>query len=257
MALHAWGAPSDPTVHGLLDVDATEALAFVRELRAKSGERITLTHLVGHAVARAIAQQPDVNAIVRFGRLYQRDTIDVFFQVAFGGGGNLAGHKVERADQKGVAAIARELGEGASKVRDGRAENVKTTKRFTHMPAPMMGLALRAASLLTYDLGLDLSAYGVPFDSFGSAMVTNVGSFGLTVGLPPLLPISRCPLVVLVGEVQDRPVARDGAVVVRPVLPIGVTFDHRLLDGFHAGVLAKEFRRVLENPREVLAEELA
>jgi len=257
MALHAWDAPTDPTVHGLLDIDAPEARGFVRDLRARSGERITLTHLVGHAVARAIAQQPDVNAIVRFGRLYQRETIDVFFQVAFEGGGNLAGHKVERADEKGVAAIARELAAGASQVREGRAENVKTSKRFVHMPAPIVGLALRAASFVTYDLGIDLSAYGVPYDSFGSAMVTNVGSFGLTVGLPPLLPMSRCPILVLVGEVQERPVARDGAVVVRPVLPIGVTFDHRLLDGFHAGVLAKEFRRVLENPREALADELA
>lgn len=256
MALHAWGPPTDPSVHGLLDIDATEALAFVKALRARSGERVTLTHLVGHAVARAIREQPDVNAIVRFGRLWQRETIDVFFQVAFEGGGNLAGHKVERADEKTVADIARELGEGAAKVRSGDAENVRTTRRITRTPAALVGAAIRAASFVTYDLGVDLSRFGVPYDAFGSAMVTNVGSFGLTTGLPPLLPLSRCPLLVLVGEVQDRPVARDGAVVVRPILPIGVTFDHRLLDGYHAGVLAKTFRAVLERPAELLAHEL-
>ncbi|GAC1522969.1 MAG: hypothetical protein NVS3B10_23070 [Polyangiales bacterium] len=87
-------------------------------------------------------------------------------------------------------------------------------------------------------------------------MVTSVGSFGLSMGLPPLVPFSRCPSLVLVGEVHDKAVVADGAVVVRPVLPIGVTFDHRILDGYQAGVMAKAFRQIMERPRESLAAEL-
>ncbi len=256
LALHTWRAPNDPTVHGMLDIDATEAIAVLRELRERSGEKVTITHLVGHALARAIAEKPEVNAIVRFGKIWQRETVDVFFQVAFEGGKNLAGHKVERADAKSVVDIARELGHGASAVRAGKAENVKASGRLSALPPAAMGIAMKAAAFLTYDLGLDLSSVGLPYDGFGSAMVTNVGSFGLTIGLPPLVPFSRCPLLVLVGEIQDRPVAIDGQVVVRPMLPLGVTFDHRLLDGYQAGILAKTFRHVIERPREALAAEL-
>jgi pyruvate dehydrogenase E2 component (dihydrolipoamide acetyltransferase) len=86
VALHAWREPNDPTVHGSLDIDVGEALDVIKDLRARSGEKITLTHLVGRAIALALRERPEVNSIVRFGRLYQRDTIDVFFQVAFEGG---------------------------------------------------------------------------------------------------------------------------------------------------------------------------
>ena len=257
LALHAWDAPKDPTVYGVVEVDATDALLFIEELRAKSGVKITITHLVGHAVAKAIKARPEVNAIVRFGNLYQRETVDVFFQVAFEGGENLAGHKVERADEKTVVDIARELSQGAGKVRSGEAENVKASKKFKAIPAPLLGLLMKATTFATYDLGLDLTALGVPYDGFGSVMVTNVGSFGLSVGLPPILPFSRCPLLILVGEVQQRAIVQDGVIVARPVLPLGVTFDHRLLDGYQASVLAKTFRGIMERPREALAHELS
>jgi len=256
LALHAWNPPSDPTVYGSLEIDATEALEVVKDLRARTGLKISIVHLVGRAVALAIQSRPEVNCIARFGKLYQRETIDVFYQVAFEGGENLAGHKVERADEKSIVEIAQELAAGAGKVREGKAENVQATKRFSVIPASLTGYLVRAATFVTYDLDLDLSRFGVPYDAFGSAMVTNVGSFGLSTGFAPLLPIARCPLLILVGEVQQRAVVRDGQVVARPILPLGVTFDHRLLDGFQASVLAKRFREVMESPRKALGTEL-
>jgi pyruvate dehydrogenase E2 component (dihydrolipoamide acetyltransferase) len=256
LALHAWRAPNDPTVHGSLELDVGEALEVLRELRARSGRKLSVTHLVGRAIALAIRERPEVNAIVRFGRVWQRDTIDVFYQVAFEGGENLAGHKVARADEKSLVETARELAEGAGRVRDKQGETVKAASMFKLIPAPLIGVALRASTALTYDLGLDLRRFGVPFDGFGSVMVTNVGSFGLTSGYPPILPFSRCPLLLLVGEVQSRPVVYQGEIAARPILPIGITFDHRLLDGYQAGVLAKRFREVIEHPRAALAAEL-
>jgi pyruvate dehydrogenase E2 component (dihydrolipoamide acetyltransferase) len=141
-------------------------------------------------------------------------------------------------------------------VREKKGETVKAASMFKLIPAPLIGVALRASTALTYDLGLDLRRFGVPFDGFGSVMVTNVGSFGLTSGYPPILPFSRCPLLILVGEVQSRPTVYQGEIVARPILPLGITFDHRLLDGYQAGVLAKRFREVIEHPRAALAAEL-
>jgi pyruvate dehydrogenase E2 component (dihydrolipoamide acetyltransferase) len=247
MALHAWGHPSDPSVYGSLDIDATAALEAIRMLRAKSGARITITHVVGRAVALAIRERPEINAIVRFGSLHRRETVDIFFQIAFEGGENLNGQKIERADEKDLVTIAGELEAAARAVREKKAEGVRAASRFSKMPPSLTGLAMRAGAFATYDLGLDLSRFGVPFDGFGSAMVTNVGSFGLTSGFAPLVPMSRCPLLLLVGEVHDKPVARGGEVVVRPILPIGATFDHRLIDGYHAGKLATRFRTLLED----------
>jgi hypothetical protein len=61
-------------------------------------------------------------------------------------------------------------------------------------------------------------------------------------------PFARVPVLVLVGAVRDGVVAIDGAPVVRKQLTITATIDHRFLDGFQGGVLAKVVRDQLENP---------
>jgi pyruvate dehydrogenase E2 component (dihydrolipoamide acetyltransferase) len=254
LALHTWGRPSDPTVYGVLELDATNALAYVGDLRACSGVHVTITHLVGKAVALAIAERPEVNAVVRRGRhIHLRDTIDVFFQVAMDGGENLGGAKVVRADEKGVAEIAAELHAKSERLRAHRDREIgRTQALLSAMPSAVRGLAMHATEYLTYDLGLDLRRLGIPYDAFGSAMVTNVGMFGLPLGFAPLLPFSRAPILLTLGAIHDAPRAVEGAVVVRPVLPIGATFDHRLLDGYQAGRLAKRFTEIVTDPAKHL-----
>ncbi len=253
LSLHTWDRPANPTVYGVLDVDATNADAYVHRAR-ETGAHVTLTHLVGRAAALAIRARPEVNAVIRRGRaIYLRDSVDVFFQVALDGGEDLSGAKVSRADERSLVDIARELGERAARIRAHTDRDLQKTQRLLQrLPGWARGVALRAAEVTTYNLGLNLSALGVPFNQFGSVMVTNVANFGLPMGWAPLVPFSRVPLLLTVGAVEDRPVARDGEVVVRPILPIGVTFDHRLLDGFSAGALAKRFLEVMRDPERVL-----
>lgn len=253
VAIHAWSRPADPTVYGVLELDCEAALAYIDELRQRSGERITLTHLVGKAVAEAIAARPEVNAIIRRGRIYQRETTDVFFQIAFEGGEDLAGAKIESADKKGLVEIARELRERAERVRVRRDhETQRSTRLLGKLPPWMTAVAMRAGEMLSYDYGVDLSRFGIPFDAFGSCMVTNVAGFGIEAGWAPLLPFSRVPLLLTVGGVHDAPRVRDGRLEVGKRVKIGVTFDHRLLDGYQAGEMAKRFREVFERPKEAL-----
>lgn len=254
ISLSAWTRPHDPSVYGWLDLDASRALAYLRSFERDGQAKVTLTHLVGKALALAIAACPEVNALVRRGRVYTRETIDVFFQVAYEKGGNLSGAKVRSADQKSVVEIARELSERAAAIRE-RASHELSRSDFTlsRVPSLLRPLALRAVETATYDLGLNLTRFGVPRDAFGSAMVTNVGMFGLPHGFAPLVPFSRVPIVLTVGSVQSGPWVEDGAVVVRPILPIGVTLDHRILDGYQAGKLAQRFQEVMRDPAAALA----
>jgi pyruvate dehydrogenase E2 component (dihydrolipoamide acetyltransferase) len=255
ISLHTWDKPRDPTVYGSLEIDATNALEYVHAQAAASGVKVTLTHLVGKAVADAIALRPEVNAIIRRGNaIYERDSIDVFFQVALEGGEDLSGAKIEAVDRKSVVEIARELSERAERIRSHRDAGF-TQKRalIARMPRALRGPVLRAAEFLDYELGLDLSRAGIPHDAFGSAMVTNVGMFGLPQGFAPLVPFSRAPIVLTVGAVEKRPRAVGETVQVRPVLPIGATIDHRLIDGFQIGRVAERFRAILEDPASALA----
>jgi hypothetical protein len=186
---------------------------------------------------------------VRRRQIHVRDTVDVFFQVAYQHGQNLSGAKSARADQKSLAEIATELSADADAIRSGANHALASfDRRISGVPAPLRRIALRAVETVTYDWGLDLSRWGVPHDAFGSAMVTNVGVFGLPHAFAPLVPFSRVPILLTIGVVRDAPCVEEGVIVVRPVLPVGVTLDHRLIDGYQAGKLAQRFQEVMRDP---------
>jgi pyruvate dehydrogenase E2 component (dihydrolipoamide acetyltransferase) len=88
----------------------------------------------------------------------------------------------------------------------------------------------------------------MPADPFGTAVVTNVGMFGIDTAFAPFIPIARCPMLMLITEVKQRPWVIDGELVVRPVVRLCATFDHRIIDGFQAGKLASEICAAVEHP---------
>jgi len=48
--------------------------------------------------------------------------------------------------------------------------------------------------------------------------------------------------------VKDVAAVENGRVVVKKNVCIGTAFDHRVMDGYHAGVMAKRFRQIFEDP---------
>ena len=250
LSLQLWDKPKDPTVYGTLEIDMTRALQYLDALNSDpDSPRVTVTHLAVKAIAKAIAANPKSNALVSRRRMYLRATIDVYCQVATEGGDDLSGVKISSADRKLIRDVATELTRRASRVHDrSDAGSEKTKRTLGRTPGFLLGPLLRAVEYLTYDLRLDLGRFGVAFDQFGSAMVSNVGGFGIANGLAPLVPASRVPVVLLLGEIAERPVVQSGAVVAAPCMTIGCTFDHRVLDGFHAGKLARIVRACFEDP---------
>jgi pyruvate/2-oxoglutarate dehydrogenase complex dihydrolipoamide acyltransferase (E2) component len=78
--------------------------------------------------------------------------------------------------------------------------------------------------------------------------VTSVGMFGIPQGFAPLARFYKMPLLVLVGEIADKPVAIEGRVEVRPVLTVTATIDHRYADGWHISQLLKPFKAYMADP---------
>ena len=78
--------------------------------------------------------------------------------------------------------------------------------------------------------------------------------FGIRAAFGPIVPFSRTPMVVLMGAVEDRVVAENGRPVVRPMMTLCVTLDHRFMDGYHGGEMARITREYLQNlDRDVVA----
>lgn len=243
-----WGPPDDPQVYGILEFDASPLVGYIDRARA-AGHHVTATHLVGRAVAHALHEVPDFNVRIRGGKVIPRDSVDVFFIAAIEGGRELSGVRVDGADRKSVLEVAAELRARATAMKQGRDEEfARSRDTIARMPRVLLRPSMRLSAWVAGDRNRSIRSLGVKASPFGSAMVTSIGMFGIPQGFAPLARFYKMPLLVLVGEITDKPVAVDGRVEVRPVLPLTATIDHRYADGWHIGQLIRPFRAYLTDP---------
>ncbi len=80
----------------------------------------------------------------------------------------------------------------------------------------------------------------------GTFTITNAGMFGATASTP----IIAQPQVAILGvhKITDKPVVRDGEIVIRPMLNFGLSFDHRIIDGGYAVQFLRRVIEYLEDP---------
>jgi 2-oxoglutarate dehydrogenase E2 component (dihydrolipoamide succinyltransferase) len=119
---------------------------------------------------------------------------------------------IKDADRKGAIEISRDIVALAKKARDGK---------------------------LTMD---DLTG--------GTFTITNGGVFGSLVSTP----IINFPQVAILGlhKIQDRPVAIDGKVEIRPMMYVALSYDHRLIDGQQAVLFLVRVKELMEDPATML-----
>jgi pyruvate dehydrogenase E2 component (dihydrolipoamide acetyltransferase) len=244
-----WGPPTDPQFFGEMEVDAEAMLDLARRERERTGAHVTLTHLVGRAVAEGLAAVPSLSVRLARGREFARESVDVFFIVAAEGGDELTGVKLVGVDQLSPSQIAVALERRTTAIATGADQEFGQAKRLlTVLPPWALRRALRLSAWLSSDLHLDLPLLGVRREAFGGAMVTSVGMWGVPHAYSPLAAYYRVPLLVCVGAVRQRPVAVAGRVVVRPMLTLTATFDHRYVDGYHAAQFAKAVQEYCAHP---------
>ncbi len=86
----------------------------------------------------------------------------------------------------------------------------------------------------------------------GTFTITNGGVFGSLMSTPILNP----PQVGILGlhKIQDRPVALNGEVVIRPMMYIALSYDHRVIDGREAVQFVVRVKELIEDPETLLLE---
>ena len=126
----------------------------------------------------------------------------------------------------------------------------QTRKSFRFVPFFLLNPVLKLLAFLSYTLNLDLQWAGIPKDPFGSLMITNIGSLGLEEAYVPLVPYSRVPILLALGEIKEVPVAENGTVVIQKQLRVHATFDHRFVDGFHAAAMSKVLHQWFHDPEK-------
>ena len=197
--------------------DITDLDAIItRNLEAARarGVTLTLTAFLLKAAALALARHPTFNASLD--PAAGEIILKRYFHVgvAVATDRGLIVPVLRDVERKSVPEIARELGALAQRVRDGKA-------------------ALE-----------DLRG--------GTFTITNIGALGGTAALP----IINYPEVAILGVARARlePVVRGGQIVPRLMLPLTLTFDHRVADGADGARFATEIVQLLEGPERLFWE---
>ena len=86
----------------------------------------------------------------------------------------------------------------------------------------------------------------------GTFTITNGGIYGSLLSTPIINP----PQSGILGmhAIQERPVAREGQIVIRPMMYVALTYDHRIVDGREAVTFLRHIKGLLEDPARILLE---
>jgi pyruvate dehydrogenase E2 component (dihydrolipoamide acetyltransferase) len=80
--------------------------------------------------------------------------------------------------------------------------------------------------------------------------ITNYGSLGGIFGVP-IINYPECAILG-VGKAKDKPIVKDGRIEIAKMMPLSLTFDHRIIDGAYATKFSNRIIKILENPQILL-----
>ncbi|WP_273125159.1 dihydrolipoamide acetyltransferase family protein [Bacillus weihaiensis] len=206
-----------PHVTLMDEVDVTNLVAHRKQFKtvaADQGIKLTYLPYVVKALTSALKKYPVLNTSLD-------DSTDEVVQKHYYNIGIAADTEkgllvpvVKNADRKAIFEISNEINELATKARDGKLA-----------PNEMKG---------------------------ASCTITNIGS----AGGQWFTPVINHPEVAIlgIGRIAEKPVVRDGEIVVAPVLALSLSFDHRMIDGATAQNALNHIKRLLNDPQLILME---
>ena len=245
-----WDAPNDPQIYGSLDVDATAMLAFIALARSH-GEHVTATHLVGRA-DRAGARRGAraQRAARRRSRDHAREHRRVLHHRGRRRSATSSGVKVDDADAKSAAEVARELGRRSRTMKAGKDPDFARTKRTMEtLPRAILRPVLRLSAWIAGDRAKGIDALGARADALRQRDGDERRDVRPADGLRAArVDVSTCRCSCWSARSATGPSPSTGRVEVRPIVPITVTIDHRYVDGAQLGRALKAFREYLASP---------
>ncbi|MEW2525560.1 dihydrolipoamide acetyltransferase family protein [Streptomyces sp. NPDC047071] len=204
-----------PHVTEFVTVDVTRTMKLVEELkqdRAFEGLRVNPLLLISKALLVAIRRNPEVNAAWDEANQEIVQKHYVNLGIAAATPRGLIVPNIKDAHAQTLPELAASLGELVSTAREGRTS-----------PGAMQG---------------------------GTVTITNIGVFGIDTGTPILNPGESA--ILAVGAIKLQPWVHKGKVKPRQVTTLGLSFDHRLVDGELGSKVLGDVAAILEQPKRLM-----
>lgn len=205
---------TSPHVTSFVEVDVTEMVNWrnriKKDFQAKNGQKITFTPIFIEAVVKAIQDFPMINVSVDGNQIIVKKDINIGMAAALPSG-NLIVPVIKNADEKNLLGLTKSVNDLANRA---RANKLK--------PEEIQG---------------------------GTFTMTNVGTFGNTMGTP----IINQPQVAILatGSIKKKPAVLEtefgDVIAIRQMMFLSLSYDHRVVDGFLGGSFLRKVGDYLEN----------
>ena len=217
-----WSLNTAAHVSQATEIDISKLIALRQTFLERSdelGTRVSLLSFFAKALALAARAVPIVNAKIEGEDIVVYDNVNIGIAVAVPGEheftSSLLVPVVRNVEAKGLVQIDREIRDKVDRARNGQLTP----------------------------------------DDLAEGTITLSSSAGFAPGWSATTPVlnNGQAMIVQPGTAEDKPVVRDGEIVVRTMLPMSLTFDHRILDGEPLGRFYTQFHDSIENPELLLA----
>ena len=222
-------------VHGLLEMDVTEARQYIREHKARTGESLSFTAFVITCLAKAVDMNKEVHAQRNWrNQLIIFDDVDIntMIEVELDNRKVPMPHIIKAANRKTFWEIYEEI--RATQAKPASSTESRFMRSFLLLPWPIRRLF--------YWVVMRNPRLAREYTS--SVMVTAVGMFGKGGGWG--IPMANFPLTVTLGGIAEKPGVVEGQLEVREYLDVTVSFDHDIVDGAPAARFTQQFRELVE-----------
>ncbi|RAP38206.1 hypothetical protein DID80_02990 [Candidatus Marinamargulisbacteria bacterium SCGC AAA071-K20] len=256
LSISSWVKAKDPSTLVKLEVDATDIIVAIKAFNKKNKCSISLTHYVAAIMSKCLNKHNDLNRVLLRNRLYQRKNVSIFFAAFVKSkkwGTDLSGVTLYKCEDKSIVEISKEVEEKVLQLRRDQDPAMKAVRRLVKpIPNIFLSLYLKFFEFILYTLNWPLTLLGLPKDPFGSVLITSLGGFGFETVYAPIIPLSRTPFLVCIGKPHLKPWVVKQEIVPRNILTITFTIDHRLLHGVQGARPYRLFKRLFNNPDEIL-----
>lgn len=202
----ASNAQTAPHVTLFTEADATELVSARNQLNAELPEKISYNTLLLAICAKALKEQPAINASWQDAGIIAHSQINIGLAVDTPRG--LLVPVIRDAGGKPIPQLHREVTDAVARAGEGKSK-----------PDELSG---------------------------GTFTITNLGMFEVD-GFTPIINLPEAAILG-VGRIAPKPVAKGEQVVVRQMLTLSLSFDHRVVDGAPAGKFLQRIKQLIERP---------
>ncbi len=230
-------------------VKADRLLAYLE--RTEQAFHVDMIHCLVKAAAIGLHTNPRMNQFVAGKRLYARNHVAITFSMKRRKGdkeAKLAAVKLRIGAEESFEQLSKRINERMGLERsEAKTYTDKELGFMTRLPRPILSLCLRVARWADYHNLLPASF--IENDGFFTSMfIANLGSVGMAAAFHHLYEYGTCPLFLMVGQIEERPMVVGGVVVPVKTLHLRWSYDERIDDGLTSKYGMQAVKDALEDP---------